>query len=112
MPNTILHTDKAASYKVVAREAAAHHTVDHKADEYVRHEAHGIVTTNNCESFFSQLKRSIDGTHHHVSTQHLPRYLSEFDFRHNTRKMTDDERMRALVGQVGHRRLTYKRATA
>lgn len=40
------------------------------------------------------------------------RYLSEFDFRHNTRKLTDDQRMRLLVDQVGHRRLTYKRATA
>jgi hypothetical protein len=29
---------------------------------------------------FSQLKRSIDGTHHHISKEHLPRYLAHFDF--------------------------------
>ncbi|MGI8806523.1 MAG: transposase [Acidimicrobiales bacterium] len=38
------------------------------------------------EGLFSQLKRSLDGTHHHVSVQHLPRYLAEFDFRYTTRK--------------------------
>lgn len=52
MPNTVLHTDKAASYNVVAREVASHHTVDHKGGEYVR----GAVSTNKCENFFSQLK--------------------------------------------------------
>jgi transposase-like protein len=112
MPNTVLHTDKGASYNVVARELAGHFTVDHKADEYVRREAHGIVTTNHLEGFFSQLKRSIDGTHHHVSTEHLGRYLAEFDYRHTTRDMTDTERMGRLIGQAGGRRLTYKRVTA
>lgn len=27
----------------------------------------GAVHTNTAEGYFSQLKRSIDGTHHHVS---------------------------------------------
>ena len=34
--------------------------------------------------YFSQLKRSLDGTHHKVSREHLDRYLAEFDFRHST----------------------------
>lgn len=108
LPNTILHTDKSASYGVVAREVAAHHAVDHKADEYVRHEPHGIVTTNQAEGFFAQLKRSIDGTHHHVSVEHLPRYLAEFDFRHTTRELSDTARMALLMGQVEGRRLAYR----
>lgn len=111
MPNTILHTDKGASYNVVAREMRAHHTVDHKADEYVRHEPHGMVTTNHAEGFFSQLKRSIDGTHHHVSVEHLPRYLAEFDFRHTTRDMDDSARTERLFGQVAGRRLSYRPLT-
>lgn len=44
--------------------------------------------------------RSIDGTHHHVSSEHLHRYLGEFDFRHSTRKMTDSARMEVMVGRV------------
>jgi len=67
------------------------------------------VTTNAIEGFFSQLKRSLDGTHHHVSVEHLPRYLAEFDFRYSTRKMSDTARMERLMGQVGGRRLRYKR---
>jgi transposase-like protein len=105
MPNTVLHTDKSASYGVVARELAAHFAVDHKAGEYVR----GDVSTNKLENFFSQLKRSIDGTHHRVSDEHLSRYLAEFDFRYSTRKATDTERFGMLASRMGGKRLTYKR---
>jgi len=66
------------------------------------------ASTNRAENYFSQLKRSIDGTHHHVSREHLPRYLSEFDYRHSTHRMSDDARMRDLMGRVGGRRLAYR----
>jgi len=61
----------------------------------------GDVSTNQAENFFSQLKRSIDGTHHHVSVEHLGRYLAEFDFRYSTRGVSDTERMAMVGGQVG-----------
>jgi transposase len=41
---------------------------------------------NTLECFWSQLKRSIHGTHVHVSAKHLPRYLGEFEYRFNLRK--------------------------
>src|SRR5271163_4769056 len=41
------------------------------------------------EGYFSQLKRSLDGTYHHVSVEHLPRYLAEFEYRYSTCKMSD-----------------------
>ncbi len=63
----------------------------------------------HAENYFSQLKRSIDGTHHHVSREHLNRYLSEFDFRYSTCKETDAERMQRLTRQVGGKRLTYRK---
>ena len=69
----------------------------------------GTVTTNHAEGFFSQLKRSIDGTRDHVSVEHLPRYLAEFDFRYSTRKASDTDRMARMMGQAGGRRLTSKR---
>lgn len=108
LPNTTLHTDKGASYNVVARETAAHHAVDHMNGEYVR----GTVSTNKCENFFSQLKRSIDGTHHRVSVEHLHRYLAEFDFRYTTREMSDTERTHDLLRKVDGKRLTYKAVVA
>lgn len=60
---------------------------------------------------FSQLKRSIDGTHHHVSAEHLPRYLAEFDFRYSTRKLDDSARLQRMVDQAEGRRLSYKPLT-
>jgi hypothetical protein len=70
------------------------------------------VSTNKAENYFSQLKRSIDGTHHHVSPEHLPLYLSEFDFRFSTHDETDAARMGRLMGQVSGRRLTYRPVVA
>lgn len=101
---THLHTDGAAAYKTIAPVVAAHEWVDHKAGEYVR----GNVGTNLAEGFFSQLKRSLDGTHHHVSVEHLQRYLNQFDFLYTHCKATDSDRMRLLLDNVGGRRLTYK----
>jgi transposase-like protein len=103
---TELHTDQHPAYRRLADELgfAGHSTVDHSKGEYVS----GDVTTNHAEGYFSQLKRSLDGTHHHVSREHLPRYLAEFDYRYSTRKLSDTERMRQTLGQVAGRRLTYR----
>ena len=78
-----------------------------RAKEYVR----GDVHTNTIEGYFSIFKRGIYGTFHHVSQQHLKRYLAEFDFRHNNRSklgIEDKERAtKAIVGAKG-KRLTYR----
>ena len=42
-------------------------------------------TTNAVENFFGNFKRSMKGTYRFCSEQHLARYLSEFQFRHNHR---------------------------
>lgn len=110
MAGSVLHTDAAGSYKRIAHEFAEHHAVDHSAHEYVRYTPQGVITSNQAENFFSQLKRSLDGTHHAVSAQHLPRYLAEFDFRYSTRDLTDSARMMRLMGQTG-RRLSYRPLT-
>jgi transposase-like protein len=99
-----LHTDALDAYKQLAGEFGAHSFVEHSKGEYVS----GDVSTNQAETYFSQLKRSIDGTHHHVSREHLDRYLAEFDFRYTTCKDSDTERMGALVDRVAGRRLMYR----
>lgn len=82
----------------------SHSTVDHHDGEYVR----DGVSTNKAENYLSQLKRSINGPFHHVSVEHLDRYLAEFDFRATTCKLTDAERMALVLGRVAGRRLTYR----
>lgn len=104
--SSILHTDEAKAYGTFGWMFAGHETVNHSDGVYAR--LNGKVSTNQVENFFSQLKRSLDGTHHHVSREHLARYLAEFDFRFSTRQLTDTERMVELVGRVGGRRLTYR----
>ncbi len=75
-----------------------------KNGEYVRGNSH----VNTCESIHALLKRGIIGTFHHISKQHLHRYLSEFDFRFNARKSCDGERtLQAIQGFEG-KRLMYK----
>ncbi|MGI8701991.1 MAG: IS1595 family transposase [Nocardioidaceae bacterium] len=102
---TMLHTDAAKAYRVAAPYMLRHEFVSHAQGEYVR----DGVSTNLCEGFFSQTKRSIDGSHHHVSTEHLHRYLAQFDFLYTHCRRTDSERLRTLIGRVDGRRLTYAR---
>ncbi len=103
-----LRTDESGVYWKVGEEFASHRTVNHLAKEYVRGDAH----TNTVEGFFSIFKRGIYGTYHHVSQQHLNRYLAEFDFRYSYRiKLGFDDTMRAALAIQGAagKRLTYRR---
>ncbi len=100
---TRIMTDDFGGYKGVGEHFAEHSKVRHSRKEYVR----GDVHTNTIEGFFSILKRGLIGTFHHVGAQHLKRYITEFDFRYNSRKMSDGERtVLALQGITG-RRLMY-----
>ncbi len=111
MANSSLHTDEAPAYRTFQPEMGEHLTTNHRADEFVRYADGVMITTNHAEGFFSQLKRSLDGTHHHVSAEHLPRYLAEFDFRYSTRKLSDTARLQRMVDQSEGRRLTYRPLT-
>jgi len=102
---SVLHSDSAGVYRTIGKEMVAHHVVNHHAGQYVTELSDG---TNKAENFFSQLKRSISGTHHNISPEHLSRYLSEFAFRHSTHTLSDTERMVRLMGQVPGRRLIYR----
>ncbi len=99
----ILNTDTFPAYFTVGREYKEHNVIDHAIGEYVR----GSVHTNNIEGYFSQLKRSLSGTFHHVSDKHLDRYLAEFDYRYNTRKDEDGNRMIQAIKKSNEKRLSY-----
>jgi transposase len=80
--HSIVHTDEAGAYLTVNAEGYYHMSVSHSAGQYVG--AKG-TSVNSIEGFWAQLKRGINGTHIHVSQKHLPKYLAEFEFRHNRR---------------------------
>jgi transposase-like protein len=88
-------------------EFAEHGTVNHSIGEYVR----GDIHTNTIEGYFSILKRGINGVYHHVSQQHLKRYLAEFDFRYNERSalgVEDSERTTKAISGIVGKRLMYR----
>jgi transposase-like protein len=91
----------------VGQEFPGHQSVNHSIGEYVR----GVAHTNTIEGYFSILKRGITGTYHHVSPQHLKRYLAEFDFRYNERAalgVGDEARADKLIRGIVGKRLMYK----
>lgn len=99
-----LHTDESRLYTKVGCEFAAHETIYHSASEYAR----GDVTTNTVEGFFGIFKRGMRGNYQHCAEKNLHRYLAEFDFRYNTRALTDGERAVLAVRGGDGKRLTYR----
>ena len=109
-PASYLMTDESKIYTRVGREFSGHGTVNHGAGEYVT--TGGFKHSNIVENFFSIFKRGVIGTYHHMSEAHLGRYCAEFDFRYNTRTISDAARTdAALLGGKG-KRLTYRRPLA
>ena len=98
-------TDELSSYNGIGEDfKGGHETVCHSAGEYAR----GDVNTNTAESSFSLLNRGLVGIFHAVSKEHLHRYVGEFDFRWNTRRMNDGERVAAALKNAIGKRLPYR----
>lgn len=105
--SAVIMTDENPSYEGLDDHFKADHAVNH-SDTYVRGM---IIHTNFAESYHALLKRSIIGTHHHLSEKHLPRYLREREFHWNRRKASDVERtVDAITGAKG-KRLMYRKPT-
>lgn len=77
-----LMTDEYKSYDKVQNLGYDHQTVNHGSKKYVE----GIKHTNTIEGFWSQLKRSVNGTYHAVSPKYLQLYVDEFAYRYNLRE--------------------------
>ena len=100
-------TDEYGVYKPVGKSFdGGHESVKHSLAEYVRPGTD--VHTNTIEGVFSLLQRGVMGTFHSVSRKHLPNYLNEFQFRWNTRKLDDGQRVSRVVKMLGGKRLEYR----
>ena len=85
-----------------------HEWVNHSHGEYVR----GGVTTNAIESVWSRFSRMLMGIYHSVSEKHLPRYVDELVWRHNTQRLKVEERMQSIARNMRGRRLTLRELRA
>lgn len=92
-----LYTDEWQGYNVVDK-LYRHSFVDHSIGQYGK----GDVTTNAIEGFWTLLKRGFMGIYHYMSRKHLQRYVDEFVFRYNTRKMSDRERFILFLCNLRH----------
>lgn len=92
---TTVHTDEFPIYNYVGRLGFKHQVVNHGNKEYVR----GRVHTNTIDGFWSQVKRSLDGTHHSVSAKYLQKYVDEYAFRYSHRY--DASMFASLVSRAG-----------
>ena len=99
-----VNSDALKSYKGL--DEFTHQVIDH-AVAYVDGNTH----TNNCENFWSLLKRSLKGTYVAVEPYHLFRYIDEQAFRYNNRDMNDIQRFVCVMRHIIGRRLTYKELT-
>jgi hypothetical protein len=101
-----LNTDESPLYGRAGKGFASHDKVNHRDEEYSRfdHKTGRLATTNTVEGFFGNSKRSLDGTHHHISRKHTNLYLAELDHKYNTRAVTDGERtVLGIRGMEGKR---------
>ena len=95
-----VYTDEAAAYVGLPR---PHEAVKHSVSEYVR----GMAHTNGMESHWAALKRGYDGVYHHMSAKHLPRYVVEFEGRHNRRPLDTADQMANMVKGADGKQLRY-----
>jgi len=105
-----LNTDESPLYNKPGKRFASHSQVNHSDEEYAYYDwcAGRKVSTNTVEGFFGNSKRSLDGTHHSVSPQHLHLYAAELDFKYNTRKETDGGRTTESICRIEGKRLMYR----
>lgn len=102
-----LITDDWSGYHRVGRAfEGGHEVVTHSQGEYVRKGTD--VHSNTIEGVFSLIKRGVMGTFHTVTRKHIPNYLNEFEFRWNTRKMDDGQRVLHAIRAVEGKRLEYR----
>jgi predicted RNA-binding Zn-ribbon protein involved in translation (DUF1610 family) len=93
--DAVIVTDSHAGYKGLDINFVKHVVVNHLANEFKKGEYH----TNSAESAWSVLKRTIKGTHIHVSPQHLQKYVDEVAFR-LMNKDRQDEMFEIILSHV------------
>ncbi len=104
--NATLITDTTNLYNSI-KSNYTHYSVNHSANQYVDGNNH----TNTIEGAFSHFKRMVYGIYHQISPKHTQRYLDEFCYRYNSRKIKDKDRFVITLGRLTGR-LTYKQLIA
>lgn len=70
----------------------------------------GVQSRQQRRKLFSACSNAASTEHdQHCKEKHLQRYLNEFDFRYNSRDLTDQERAAEAIKGAEGKRITYRR---
>lgn len=105
LPTATLISDEYLAYHGMSAHCR-HFIVNHGRKEYVNRD-HPFIHTNTIEGFWGIMKRGINGIYNWISKRHLQKYVEEFVFRYNTRKLKEAERFCLFLCNIEHR-LKYK----
>lgn len=95
LDRSTIYTDELPAYNPLRQLGYVHRRIHHANKVYVM----GDIHTNTIEGFWSLVKRSIDGTYHHVTADYLQGYVDEYGWRYSHRN--DKEPMfLTMLGQV------------
>ena len=102
-----VYTDECKPYEDLENRES----VKHSTCEYVKGMSH-ITHIDGMESLRAMLKRGYRGVYHHMSPEHLNRYVSEFAGRHSIRELDTNEQMASVVRGMLFKRLRYSELIA
>ncbi len=95
-PGSTIRTDDHPAYRSIPRILYKHEVVNHK----VEFSSDTGVNENQCESFFSRMRRSQTGIYHRITRHYMIDYANEMVWHEEVRHMDTEARMRNLVRRV------------
>ena len=99
-PSAQVYTYEATAYTGLANRER----VKHGVGEYIRDQIH----INGIESFWSMLKQGSIGVYHRMSPEHLSRYVSDFEGRHNARSHDTEAQVWVMAHGAAGKHLRYE----
>lgn len=105
LKDSVLISDEWYGYKTLDK-IYDHHVVDHGKKQYVNYE-NSEIHSNSIEGFWGILKRGYNGIYNWWSRKHMQKYVDEFVFRFNVRKLPTFVKFNTLLENMENR-LTYK----
>lgn len=100
--NATIYSDEWCAYRDLHKNYS-HEIVDHGRKQY----KNGNASTNCIEGFWGIFKKGMIGVYQCASRKHMQKYVDEFVYRFNTRKMSDGQRFSDFLTRTNSR-LLYK----
>ena len=95
-PMSVVHADEAGHWDIL------HGFYETRRINHQEAYSDGDACTNQAESYFSRLRRMVQGQHHHVSPQYLHQYANEAAWREDHRRGDNGALFKLTAGAALH----------